>query len=206
MSSVAFLRRASSVPTAVAHHRAAIGCSLRLCSGGAPGAGVTDSSTLKPPVTMAARPAAYPPQRTVGGIFLVHCRDHPFKHSWEVTRMLRDLRLEFRGQFTIHPDIPEVRKKLWRARNAVAIERLDLDEAKELVGVPSHITFSDLAQQIPSTFGRGKAVPNPILRSKQNFMQYRRMRIRDVLHRDALEKRLLNEKIQLAAEVAAASK
>lgn len=108
--------------------------------------------------------------------------------------MLRDLRLEFRGQVSIHPDIPAVRKLLWRTRHVVTIERLDLDAAKELVGIPKHIQFRDLARQIPSTFGRTRAVPNPMLRSKMNFMQYRRMRLRDILHRDAVEKKLLAAK------------
>ncbi|KAG8344394.1 putative Ribosomal protein L30p L7e [Trypanosoma vivax] len=131
------------------------------------------------------------PYRRVGNIFIVHCDDHPFKHPWEVNRMLRELRLEFKGQTTIVPDIPCVRKQLWRVRHVVKIDMLDLDEARVLVGVPEHITFSDLASQLPAAFGRVRAVPNPKLRSKMNFMKLRRMRLRDVLHRDALELRLL---------------
>lgn len=150
-----------------------------------------------------ATPAAAPssttaiaagPYRRVGHIFIVTCVDHPFKFSWEVNRMLRELRLEFMGQTTIVPDIPQVRKQLWRVRHIVRVDHLDLDEAKALIGVPEHISFSDLAAQIPPTFGRGRAVANPLLRSKMNFMQLRRMRLRDVMHRDALEKRLLEEK------------
>ncbi|CUG91712.1 Hypothetical protein, putative [Bodo saltans] len=137
------------------------------------------------------------PHRTVGGVFIVLCQDHPFKHQWEVIKCLRDLRLEFRGQVTIHPDIPQVRKLLWRTRHVVKIERLDLDEAKDMIGVPKHMRFSDLATQIPSTFGRMKGTKSPGLRSKMNFMQYRRMRIRDVLHRDAVEKKLLAAKKNL---------
>ncbi|CAD2220251.1 hypothetical protein AGDE_02167 [Angomonas deanei] len=125
---------------------------------------------------------------------MVLCNDHPFKYSWEVNRVLRDLRLEFRGQTVIVPDIPAVRRQLWRVRNMVRIDMLDLDEAKALVGIPEHIQFRDLNRQIPATFGRGKGVPNPHLRSKKNFMHLRRMRLRDVLHRDALELRLLEEK------------
>ncbi|KPI84582.1 hypothetical protein ABL78_6372 [Leptomonas seymouri] len=134
------------------------------------------------------------PYRRVGNIFIVTCVDHPFKFSWEVNRMLRELRLEFMGQTTIVPDIPQVRKRLWRVRHIVRVDHLDLDEAKALIGVPEHISFRDLAAQIPTTFGRGPAVGNPQLRSKMNFMQLRRMRLRDVMHRDRLEKRLLEEK------------
>ncbi|KAK7198505.1 hypothetical protein NESM_000811800 [Novymonas esmeraldas] len=134
------------------------------------------------------------PYRRVGNIFIVSCIDHPFKFSWEVNRVLRELRLEFMGQSTIMPDIPATRKRLWRVRHIVRVDQLDLDEARALVGVPEHISFRDLASQITPTFGRGRAVANPGLRSKMNFMQLRRMRLRDVLHRDALERRLLEEK------------
>ncbi|KAG5512225.1 hypothetical protein GH5_07710 [Leishmania sp. Ghana 2012 LV757] len=134
------------------------------------------------------------PYRRVGNVFIVTCTDHPFKFSWEVNRMLRELRLEFMGQTTIVPDIPQVRKRLWRVRHIVRIDQLDLDEAKALIGVPEHISFRDLAAQIPPTFGRGGSVANPYMRSKMNFMRLRRMRLRDVMHRDQLEKRLLEEK------------
>lgn len=134
------------------------------------------------------------PYRCVGNIFIVHCVDHPFKFGWEVNRMLRELRLEFMGQTTIVPDVPEVRKRLWRVRHVVRVDMLDLDEAKALIGVPEHISFSDLNAQIPATFGRGKGTSSPVIRSKVNFMRFRRMRMRDVMHRDELEKRLLEEK------------
>ncbi|RNF20744.1 uncharacterized protein Tco025E_03652 [Trypanosoma conorhini] len=140
------------------------------------------------------------PYRYVGNIFIVHCDDHPFKHSWEINRTLRELRLEYKGQTTIVPDIPPVRKQLWRARHVVKVDMLDLDEAKALIGVPEHVSFSDLASQIPATFGRVRAVANPVLRSKMNFMKLRRMRLRDVLHRDALELRLLEERRKALAE------
>ncbi|CBZ23319.1 uncharacterized protein [Leishmania mexicana MHOM/GT/2001/U1103] len=134
------------------------------------------------------------PYRRVGNVFIVTCIDHPFKFSWEVNRMLRELRLEFMGQTTIVPDIPQVRKRIWRVRHIVRIDQLDLDEAKALIGIPEHISFRDLAAQIPPTFGRGGSVANPHMRSKMNFMRLRRMRLRDVMHRDQLEKRLLEEK------------
>ncbi|EKG01809.1 hypothetical protein TCSYLVIO_007182 [Trypanosoma cruzi] len=143
---------------------------------------------------VAATSIAPGPYRVVGNIFIVHCDDHPFKHSWEINRMLRELRLEFKGQTTIVPDIPQVRKQLWRVRHVVRIDMLDLDEAKALIGVPEHISFDDLASQIPVSFGRVRAVANPVLRSKMNFMKLRRMRLRDVLHRDALELRILEER------------
>jgi ribosomal protein L30/L7E len=173
------LRRLSTPLAACALSLAA---SVRRCS--------TSSSASAVP----QHSVAHPPHRTVGGVFLVYCVDHPFKYTWEITKMLRDLRLEFRGQLTIHPDIPAVRKLLWRTRQVVRIERLDLDEAKVLVGIPSHMQFRDLAKQIPRTFGRTRGSSNPILRSRMNFMQYRRMRIRDLLHRDAVEKKLLAAK------------
>lgn len=139
------------------------------------------------------------PYRRVGNVFIVTCEDHPFKHGWEVNRMLRDLRLEFKGQTTIHPDIPEVRKRLWRVRHIVRVDLLDLDAAKELVGIPAHVSFSDLASQIPRSFGRGGATANPGIRSKVRFMRLRRMRLRDILHRDQLEKSILEEKRKLLA-------
>eukprot|EP00796_Vickermania_ingenoplastis_P009114 gene9114-6405_t len=134
------------------------------------------------------------PHRRVGNIFIVHCVDYPFKFSWEVNRMLRCLRLEFKGQTTIVPDVPEVRQQLWRVRHVVRIDMLDLDEAKALVGIPEHVTFTDLNSQIPLTFGRTKSYRNPGMRSKGNFMRLRQMRLRDVLHRDKLEKELLEER------------
>ncbi|CCW64821.1 unnamed protein product [Phytomonas sp. EM1] len=146
---------------------------------------------------VATRP---PPYRRVGNVLLVSCVDHPFKHAWEVNRVMRGLRLEFMGQTTILPDIPPVRTALWRARAAVRVDVLDLDEAKALIGVPEHVTFRDLNAQIPSSFGRIGGMPNPHIRSKVRFMQLRRMRLRDVLHRDALEKRLLEEKRRLHAQ------
>lgn len=155
------------------------------------------------PSVLAAAPAstatstttiAAGPYRRVGNVFIVTCIDHPFKFSWEVNRMLRELRLEFMGQTTVVPDIPSVRKRIWRVRHVVRIDQLDLDEAKALIGIPEHISFRDLAAQIPPTFGRGGSVANPHMRSKMNFMRLRRMRLRDVMHRDQLEKRLLEEK------------
>lgn len=108
--------------------------------------------------------------------------------------MLRELRLEFMGQVTIAPDIPMVRRQLWRVRHVVRVDMLDLDEAKALAGIPEHITFSDLNAQITPTFGRGRAYSSPVVRSKAEFFKLRRMRLRDVLHRDQLEKELLEEK------------
>lgn len=108
--------------------------------------------------------------------------------------MLRELRLEFMGQMTIVPDIPMVRRQLWRVRHVVRVDMLDLDEAKALAGIPEHITFSDLNAQITPTFGRGRSYSSPVIRSKAEFFKLRRMRLRDVLHRDQLEKELLEEK------------
>lgn len=151
-----------------------------------------------PPASNAAAPSttavAAGPYRRVGNIFFVHCIEHPFKFSWEVNRTLRELRLEFMGQTTIVPDTPQMRKRLWRVRHIVRVDHLDLDEAKALIGVPEHMSFRDLAAQLPSNFGRTRAVANPRLRSKMNFMELRRMRLRDVMHRDQLEKKLLAEK------------
>lgn len=98
------------------------------------------------------------------------------------------------GQTTVVPDIPEVRRQLWRVRHIVRIDTMDLDEAKALVGIPEHVTFTDLNGSLPPSFGRGGSYKNPLMRSKANFMRLRKMRLRDVLHRDQLEKRLLEEK------------
>lgn len=134
------------------------------------------------------------PYRRVGNIFVVLCVDHPFKHSWEINRMLRELRLEYMGQVTIVPDIPVVRRQLWRVRHVVRVDVLDLDEAKALVGIPEHMSFTDLNAQITPTFGRGKSYSSPVMRSKAEFLKLRRTRLRDILHRDQLEKELLEEK------------
>lgn len=153
---------------------------------------------------LAGSSSAVPQHRRVGNVFFVACVDHPFKHGWETNRMLRDLRLEFMGQTTIVPDIPQVRKALWRVRHVVRVDMLDLDEAKALIGVPESVSFRDLNAQIPAHFGRGGATPNPHYRSKLRFMQLRRMRLRDVMHRDALEKRILEEKRKVMTKPAAA--
>nr|7ANE_S Chain S, uL30m [Leishmania major] len=154
-----------------------------------PTSAAVPASTATSTTTIAAGP-----YRRVGNVFIVTCIDHPFKFSWEVNRMLRELRLEFMGQTTVVPDIPPVRKRIWRVRHVVRVDQLDLDEAKALIGIPEHISFRDLAGQIPPTFGRGGSVANPHMRSKMNFMRLRRMRLRDVMHRDQLEKRLLEER------------
>ncbi|SCU72238.1 uncharacterized protein TEOVI_000381400 [Trypanosoma equiperdum] len=174
------------------HH--AMGLKMLTYASTPSGSGVTSAASNEEMNLHDAAAIAPGPYRRVGNIFIVHCDDHPFKHSWEVNRMLRELRLEFKGQTTIVPDIPQVRKRIWRVRHIVKVDVLDLDEAKALIGVPEHISFTDLASQLPPSFGRVKAVPSPVIRSKMNFMKLRRMRLRDVLHRDALELRLLELK------------
>lgn len=156
--------------------------------------------TATPVAPAAAATAVAAPFRKVGNVLIVHCVDHPFKFSWEINRMLRDLRLEFMGQTVIVPDIPPVRKRLWRVRHIVRVDALDLDEAKALIGVPKHITFTDLNSAIPVHFGRGPAGASPNIRSRRNFMRLRRMHLRDVVHRDEVEKRLLEERRSLLSQ------
>ncbi|PWV12433.1 hypothetical protein C3747_51g175 [Trypanosoma cruzi] len=169
-------------------------------SGGSGGGGQAKSSSTSTSNSsvggsaVAATSIAPGPYRVVGNIFIVHCNDHPFKHSWEINRMLRELRLEFKGQTTIVPDIPQVRKQLWRVRHVVRIDMLDLDEAKALIWRAGAHQFWRSCFTNPGVFGRVRAVANPVLRSKMNFMKLRRMRLRDVLHRDALELRILEER------------
>lgn len=139
------------------------------------------------------------PYRRVGNVIFVTAIDHPFKFGWEANKMLRDLRIEFKGQNVVHPDIPEVRLRLWRVRHAVKCELVDLDEAKALIGVPAHVTFSDIAKTIPDNFGRRGGSASPLLRAKVNFTAYRRMRMKDIMLRDAVELRLLAEKKKLRA-------
>lgn len=193
-------------PTTIARLPAAATDPSSTTPAAAPSSSSSSSSTATPmlhggnPTTVVTAP-----HRRVGNIFIVHCVDHPFKFGWEINRMLRELRLEYMGQTSIVPDIPVVRKQLWRVRHVVRIEQIDLDEAKALVGVPEHISFRDLNAQIPASFGRGGATANPVLRSKRNFMRYRRMRMRDVLHRDQLEKRLLEERRRALAQSSTAA-
>jgi ribosomal protein L30/L7E len=139
------------------------------------------------------------PYRTVGNVIIVRCIDHPFKHFWEVNKELRDLRLEFKGQTTVVPDTPFFRKKLWRVRHVVKLDMMDLDEVRSLIGVPSHIKFQELRQQIPLNFGRGRGRRSPFSRSRVNFHALRSQRLRDILERDAVEKRLLAKKKELRA-------
>jgi ribosomal protein L30/L7E len=133
----------------------------------------------------------------VGNIIVVRCIDHPFKHFWEVNKELRDLRLEFKGQTVVVPDTPFVRKKLWRVRHVVQLDMLDLDEVRALIGVPTHVKFQELRAQIPLNFHRGVARRSPFARSRVNFHALRAQRLRDILERDALEKRLLLKKKEL---------
>lgn len=135
--------------------------------------------------------------RRVGNVFVVRCVDHLFKHGPEVNAALRTLRFEFKGQTTIHPDIPEVRKALFVARHCVTIDAIDLDEAKEIVGIPAHMEFRDLARQIPPGTWRVKSQASPLMASKVQFTEQRRARLRDIFDRDAVELKLLKKKKQL---------
>ncbi len=139
------------------------------------------------------------PYRVVGNVIVVRCIDHPFKHFWEVNKELRDLRLEFKGQTVVVPDTPAVRTKLWRVRHVVKLDMLDLDEVRQLVGVPTHIKFQELRQQIPLNFGRGRGRRSPFARSRVAFHSLRSQRLRDILERDAVEKRLLAKRKALRA-------
>lgn len=132
-----------------------------------------------------------PPYRRVGNVFVVRCIDHLFKHGPEVNAAMRCLRFEFKGQVTVHPDIPNVRKQLFIARHCVSIDMLDLDEAKATIGIPAHINFTDLARQLPVNSWRGPSQRSPLTNSKVSFTAYRRARLHDVLERDDVEKRLL---------------
>lgn len=167
----------------------------RLSSTDAPAA----SSAVLAPSSQRLAPGPY---RKVGNVFIVRCHDHPFKHFWEVNKELRDLRLEFKGQTSIVPDTPMFRQKLWRVRHIVGIDMLDLDEVRELIGVPSHIKFKELVSQLPKNFQQTKGMKGPLLRSKMNFMQLRQQRLRDILQRDQVELRLLEKKKLLRAKQA----
>ncbi len=140
------------------------------------------------------------PYRKVGNIFVVRFIDHFFKHGPEVGQALRSLRFEFKGQTTIHPDIPEVRKHLFAARHCLAIDILSLDEAKQILGIPQHIEFRDLAAQLPQNPHKGPAVGSPFMATKVMFSQYRRARLADILQRDEVEKQLLETKKKLLAK------
>ena len=163
---------------------------------------VSPTSSSLPPPSQRLVPGPY---RKVGNIIVVRCIDHPFKHYWEVNKELRDLRIEFKGQTTIVPDTPIVRKKLWRVRHVVKIDVMDLDEVREIIGVPTHVTFAELKAQIPRNFGRVRGFRSPFSRSRYNFHALRSQRLRDILERDQIEKRLLEKKKQLKASKASSS-
>ena len=144
------------------------------------------------------------PYRKVGNVLIIHVTDHPFKYSWELNAMLRQLRIEFRGQVVIHPDIPDVRLALWRVRHIVQVESINTDELKAMLGVPEHITFRDLAREMPNV-AKTHLGSSGYLENFNAFRQLRQDRIKDIMKRDKLELTLLAERKKLKASKGASA-
>ena len=140
------------------------------------------------------------PYRRVPNIIVLRSIDHPFKNGWEVAKVLRDLRIEFKGQTVIHPDVPRVRELIWHCRHMVEIDIISIDEMKSILGIPKHITFTDLQRTLPHSFHRTPNQGNPLMHGKVQFSEYRKMRLRDIMQRDALELKILHEKKIKAAQ------
>ena len=137
------------------------------------------------------------PYYKVGNIIIVELRTHLWQQGWELARDLRWLRFEYRGQVTAHPDIPEVRERLFHVRHLVTLDMISLDELKNLLRVPPHIHFSDLSAQYPATWGEVSFSWGCYGAARKLFSQYRRDRLRDIIHRDTIEKRLVAVQKQL---------
>ena len=122
--------------------------------------------------------------------------------------MLRELRLEFRGSVTFHPDTPAVRERLFRARHVVQFEMIPLDEMKEILGVPQHVDFCDLESAGLNQYrGVGAATAYPYLKSVHRFLNFRKDRMKEIIERDQVEKKLLKaRKRQFAAAAAGNAK
>jgi ribosomal protein L30/L7E len=191
---VSALALAAVVPTSMSHR-----CATATTSAGAVSAAATaprDDDGAVNVVPPSCQAVAGPYER-VGNVFLVQCVDLPVKYTRQINAVLRKLRFEFRGQWTVHPDTPEVREALFRVRHIVRIEQVPLDEMKRLLGMPAHVRFGDLEAGLPRLRGRGVGAKHPYVASMVNFNQFRRMRIKDVLERDAVELRLLAARKQL---------
>jgi ribosomal protein L30/L7E len=138
------------------------------------------------------------PYRKVGNVLMIHCTDHPFKYSWELNSMLRQLRIEYRGQVVIHPDIPDIRLALWRVRHIVHVEAINTDAVKEMLGIPEHVSFKDLARELPH-IAKESLGTSGYMEQVMDFRQLRRDRIKDIMKRDRLELTLLAERKKLRA-------
>ena len=139
------------------------------------------------------------PFQKVGNVIIIELNSHLWQQPWEISRALRQLNFEFRGQVTVHPDIPEVRERLFHCRNLVNIDIVPIDEMKRLLCIPSHITFSDLLSQFPETWGEHPSAVFEYTVALKKFAQYRKERIRDIMHRDAVEMRLVRLRRQMKA-------
>jgi ribosomal protein L30/L7E len=144
------------------------------------------------------------PYRKVGNILIVHVVEHPFKYGWELNRALRKLKLEYRGEVRVMADTPKNRQWLFRVRHIVKIDMMNTDEVKEMLGIPASVSFSALKQNTPRNFGTGIVRDFDSAQSFADFAEVRRMRLRDIMQRDAVELRLLQKRKEAAAAAAGA--
>jgi ribosomal protein L30/L7E len=161
----------------------------------------TEHQQQPPPESQQATPGPY---RKVGNVFLCLCTDIPAKYTPQINKILRELRFEFRGQLTAHPDTPAVREKLFRVRHIVKVEMISTDEMKESLNIPEHVTFCDLEAGGLNRFrGTGPSAKYPYVKSMIRFANFRKQRIQDILERDQVEIKLVEAKKNLVKKNAA---
>jgi ribosomal protein L30/L7E len=165
----------------------------------------TSSSDVGQGAVSADQQLAPGPYRRVGNIIVAHVVDHPYKYGWEIHRALRNLKLDYRGESRVLPDTPQVREWLFRVRHIVSVDMMSLDEAKDMLGVPRGVTFRELQAALPHNSGAGVQRDFDTEQGFVDLAETRRMKLRDVMQRDALELRLLRKKKEALASGGAAS-
>ena len=71
---------------------------------------------------------------------------------------------------------------------------------KAALHIPPHIHFSDLLAQYPDNWGEVPVGRGCYVAARKRFCQYRKERLRDIVHRDSIEKRMVKLQKQLARE------
>ena len=166
----------------------------------APTASVAPATSSFPSTDTRNNNPGFPQYKRVGNVLIVRVTEYPFKFGWELNKILHELRIEFHGQVVIHPDIPEIRHKLFLVRHIVSIEMMDLDSVRKFLGIPGHIKFKSLLSGMgngPSPQLLGNAVE---VQGRQQLTAVRRQRLKDVMHRDSLELRLLAARKELKSK------
>merc|ERR1711991_238268 len=85
----------------------------------------------------------------------------------------------------------------------MGIDMMSTDEVKEMLGIPAAVNFTELEAALPRNFGANVVKDFDTEAVFADFMETRRMRLRDVMQRDALELKILAEKKKALAAAAA---